>query len=90
MKRDIVDFCDKGNSMACTYKIAYNLDGKFRDETSAIKEVFMILKQSEQRCKNEEDVMECIVAYQVYKILGNSERAKYYHDKAFKIFMNME
>jgi hypothetical protein len=88
--KDIVDFCNKGNSLACTYKITYNLDGKFRDETSTIKEMSMILKQSEQRCENEEYVMECIVAYQVYKLLGNSKKTKYYYDKAFKIFMNME
>jgi hypothetical protein len=88
MKRDIVDFCDKGNSMACSYKIIYNLDGKFRDETTVMKETFMILKQSEQRCENEEDVTECIVAHLLHKFLGNSERAKYYYDKGFKIFMN--
>ena len=88
--KDIVYFCDKGDSMACFYKITYNLDGKFRDEASAAKEVAEILKQSEQRCENEEDVTECIVAYQVNKLLGNSRKAKYYYDKGFKILMNME
>jgi len=90
IRRDIVYFCNKGSSMACVYKITYNLDGKFRDKISALKESLMILKQSEQRCENEQNAMECIMAYQMNKLLGNSEKAKYYHDKAFKILMNMK
>jgi len=72
MGRDVIYLCDKGNSAACQYKILYNFDGGFRDKTSAAKEVAETLKQSEQRCENKVDIMECISAYNVYKLLGNS------------------
>jgi hypothetical protein len=81
MKRDIIYLCGKGNSSACYYKIIYNFDGRFRNEKSVAKEGLEILKQSEQRCENREDVIECINAYQVYKLLGNSEKANYYLNK---------
>jgi len=87
IKKDIVYFCEKGSSLACYTKIAYNLDGKFRDKQSIAKELTTILKQSERRCENEEDGIECAAAYQMHKHLGNSRKANYYYDKAIIFFM---
>jgi len=81
MAGDIIYLCNKGNSAACQYKIIYNFDGGFRDKASAAKEVAETLKQSEQRCENKVDIMECLSAHNTYKHLGNSEKAEYYLNK---------
>jgi hypothetical protein len=82
IKKDIVYLCEvKGNSSACINKNIYNFDLKFRDKTSVGKEALEILKQSERKCENEVDLMECVTAFHVHKFLGNSEKAKYYFNK---------
>ncbi len=81
IKKDVVYLCNKGTTAACEYKILYNFDGKFRDKMTVAKETLENLKQSEQRCEDKMDVLECIDAYSLHQLMGNSEKAKYYLNK---------
>jgi hypothetical protein len=82
MTKDVNYLCNKGNILACNMNVLYNFDGKRRDRTTTLRELHELLKQAEQKCESEEDIMECVVAYKMYKVVvGNPEKAEYYLNK---------
>jgi hypothetical protein len=82
MLKDVNYLCDKGNMMACTIKVQYNLDSKYRDKTTVSRELHEILKRTEEKCESEEDDIACVLAYKMYKaVVGSPEKARYYLNK---------